>query len=211
MAKNDDTRPSSRTHDTRSHAGSSTRTSQHGTDAIRDRRRDRVVSTVKERPYAAAALATVAAGAAAFFLTRSKSDKPLMNWGQESEGDRLKGAGAFKQSGKQQGSTTSDRSLETATASPSSSAGTGAGTGANSPSAVQAASLSASGSTTNASATGGTGASGSSDNRNTGTTNTAGAGISGGSKASGGGKAGDTGLDATSKTETKAGAISYGA
>ena len=46
-----------------------------------------VVNTVKERPYTAAALATVAAGAAAFFLTRGKSDKPLMKWGQEPQGN----------------------------------------------------------------------------------------------------------------------------
>lgn len=97
----------------------------------RDRRRDRVVETVKERPYAAAALATVAAGAAAFFLTRNKSDRPLMNWGQETTGDSVKGAGAFKPQG------TTDTS----------------------PSATQAAALATSGSTTNASASGGTGSS----------------------------------------------------
>ena len=54
--------------------------------ATRDRRRDQVVNSIKERPYAAAALATVAAGAAAFLLTRGKSDKPLMSWGKEDEG-----------------------------------------------------------------------------------------------------------------------------
>jgi hypothetical protein len=202
MARNDDNNRSS---DSRGHS------TQNRKTADRDRRRDRVVNTVKERPYTAAALATVAAGAAAFFLTRGKSDKPLMNWGQDSKGDNLKGAGAYKQ----QGSTTSRRSLETTSTSPSSSAGTGAGTGGTSPSAVQAASLSATGSSTNASATGGTSASGSRDNRNTGTSNTAGAGVSGGSNASGGGKtsakAGDTGLDETAKTETKVGAVSYGA
>ena len=171
-----------------------------------------MVTTVKERPYAAAALATVAAGAAAFFLTRSKSDKPVMDWGQGSKGDPVKGAGATKQ----QGSTTSDRSLETASTSPGSSFGVGAGTGRTSPSAVQAASLSGSGHSTNAAATGGTSTTvgsgtGSSDNRNTGTSNTTGAGVGGASNASGGGKTSGSGLDDKSKIETKAGAISYGA
>lgn len=207
MARNDDSN--------RSRQGS-TQHSQHRTSTTRDRRRDQVLNTVKERPYAAAALATVAAGAAAFFLTRGKSDKPLMNWGQEGQGDRLKGAGAYKQ----QGSTASDRSLETASASPSSSAGTGAGTGGSSPSAIQAASLSKSGTSTSASSTGSTGSNaqtggtssaGSSDNRNTGTSNTTGAGVSGGSNASGGGVTGSSGLDDEAKTETKVGAISYGA
>nr|WP_314444695.1 hypothetical protein [uncultured Sphingomonas sp.] len=216
MAKNDENNRDSRNHDNRNHVSGANHQAHGTTDAARDRRRDRVVNTVKERPYAAAALATVAAGAAAFFLTRGKSDKPLMNWGQDTPGDHVKGAGAYKQ----QGSTSSDRSLETSSASPSSSAGLGAGTGGTSPSAVQAASLSKSGSSTNASTTGGMGtsssvggtsAAGSSNNRNTGTSNTSGAGVSGRSNASGGGKTGDTGLDQASRNETKTGAISYGA
>lgn len=194
MAKNDDKNHSQQ---------GSTQHTQHRTSTTRDRRRDQVLNTVKERPYAAAALATVAAGAAAFFLTRSKSDKPLMNWGQDSQGDRVKGAGAYKQ-----GSSGNDRSLETASASPSSSAGTGAGTGGTSPSAIQAATLSKTGSSTSASATG---SSGSSDNLGASTSNTAGTGVSGSSNASGGGATGGTGLDKEAKTETKVGAISYGA
>lgn len=66
----------------------------HSKHTIRTRRRDTVVNTVKERPYTAAALATVAAGAAAFFLTRGKSDRPLMNWGQDTQGDDTSGTGA---------------------------------------------------------------------------------------------------------------------
>ncbi len=53
-------------------------------DEGRFSRRNRVVETVRDRPYTSAgvaALATVAAGAAAFLLTR-KSDQPLMKWGQ---------------------------------------------------------------------------------------------------------------------------------
>ncbi|UUR08501.1 hypothetical protein [Sphingomonas glaciei] len=179
MAKNDNTR---------SHQGSNTH-SNRATGADRDRRRDAVVNTVKERPYAAAALATVAAGAAAFFLTRSKSDKPLMNWGQDTTGDTVMDSSARKQ----QGSTTSDRSLETASTSPSSSAGTGAGTGSTSPSAVRAASLSATPNGTNAGTTPGTGAKSSA--ADAGTNN----------------KSADAGLNQAAKTETKVGAIAYGA
>ncbi|GAA4009685.1 hypothetical protein [Sphingomonas humi] len=122
MARNDDTK----TYDSRSHQTQRRRTGAAG----RDRRRDKVIDTVKERPYTAAALATVAAGAAAFFLTRGKGDKPLMNWGQ----DRQDGH------------------------SPSSSAGKDAVTGGTSPSAVQAAALANAGTSTSASSTGGTAA-----------------------------------------------------
>lgn len=61
------------------------------------RKRDRIVDGVKSRPYTAAAVATLAgaAGAAAYFLTRERSDKPLMNWDREA-GDGKAGAGAFK-------------------------------------------------------------------------------------------------------------------
>lgn len=190
----------------RSNASGGTRQSHGKNTPVRDRRRDQVLNTVKERPYTAAALATVAAGAAAFFLTRGKSDKPLMNWGQQSEGDRLKGAGAYKQ----QGSTTSDRSLETTSASPSSSAGASAGTGGTSPSAVQAATLAGSGTSTNAAAGGSSGGStskiGSINNDSKG----AGSGNSG-TATTGARKTAGSGIDATSQTETKAGAISYGA
>lgn len=208
MAKNDNNHRTTGSHQgsatqanrtTGSHQGSTTQANRT-TGADRERRRDKVVNTVKERPYTAAALATVAAGAAAFFLTRSKSEKPLLNWGQETGGDHVKGAGAYKQ----QGSTTSDRSLETASSSPSSSAGTGAGTGATSPSAVQAASLATTGTSTNAGATPGTG-------KATSAGNTTGAGGSSGNGASSGNKSADAGLDETAKTETKVGAISYGA
>ena len=93
----------------------------------RDRRRDRIVEGVKSRPYTAAAVATLAgaAGAAAYFLSRRDSDKPLMNWGQsDSNSEQKAGASAFKQ-----GSTSSDSTLETASTTPSASAGTGATSG----------------------------------------------------------------------------------
>ena len=93
----------------------------------RDRRRDRIVEGVKSRPYTAAAVATLAgaAGAAAYFLSRRDSDKPLMNWGQsDSNSEQKSGASAYKQ-----GSTSKSRTLETASASPSASAGTGATSG----------------------------------------------------------------------------------
>ncbi|NJC06390.1 hypothetical protein GGQ97_002183 [Sphingomonas kaistensis] len=185
MAKNDDTRR----HDThsqtaRSHHGGTSR-SGGATGADRERRRDRVVNTVKERPYTAAALATVAAGAAAFFLTRSKSDKPLMNWGQET-------------TGKQQDLAASDRSLETASTAPSGSAGTSSG----SPSAVRAASLAATGSSTNAAATPGTDAA---------TASTTGSAQANAATPDAAAKSVGAGLDQTAKTDTKVGAISYGA
>lgn len=193
MAKNDAHNRDSRNHDNRDHGGTTAkadqRTTEHHAQAERDRRRDRVVNKVKERPYTTAALATVAAGAAAFFLTRgSKSDKPLINWSKDGQGDTVKGAGAFKQ-----GSTTSDRSLETASTSPSSSAGVGAGAAGTSPSAVQAATLSSGGASTSAAATGSTGSSGGTGSVTTGTSAT------------------ESGFDDKAKTETKAGAISYGA
>lgn len=183
MAKNDGTRR----HDThsqtaRSHHGGTSH-SGGATGADREGRRVRVVNTVKERPYTAAALATVAAGAAAFFLTRSKSDKPLMNWGQET-------------TGKQQDLASSDRSLETASTAPSSSAGTSSA----SPSAVRAASLAANGSSTNAAATPGTDAA-----------STTGSAQGNAATPDAAAKSVGAGLDQTAKTDTKVGAISYGA
>ena len=126
----------------------------------RDRRRDVVVNTVKERPYTAAALATVAAGAAAFFLTRSKSDKPLVKWGQEPQGND--------------------------------------GASGTSPSAAQAASLAASDTSTNAAASGGTGASFSPAAAMRATTSAT-------------DKTADATIDDATKTDTKVGAIAYGA
>ncbi len=146
MAKNDNTH--------------STSNARRRTASDRERRRDKVVNTVKERPYTAAALATVAAGAAAFFLTRGKSDKPLMKWAQEPQGD----AGA-----------TDTR-----------------------PSAAQAASLAASDTSTNAAATGGTGASFSPAAAMRATSASP-------------DKTADAALDQSAKTETKVGAIAYGA
>ncbi|GAA4015888.1 hypothetical protein GCM10022280_13400 [Sphingomonas swuensis] len=190
MARNDDHKTANRTH-----SGNTTTTN-------RERRRDRVIDTVKDRPYATAALATVAAGAAAFFLTRGKSDKPLMDWGSKSEGDHKSGASAFKP----QGSTSTDGALETGSASPSSSAGIGAGSSGSSPSALQASSLAKSGSSTAASTTGSTGG------NSAATTPTGGKGATSsdsGSQTSS--PKGNKGLDETATTETKVGAISYGA
>lgn len=167
----------------------STNRTSHRTGSDRERRRDAVVNTVKERPYTAAALATVAAGAAAFFLTRGKSDKPLMKWGQEPQGDHVKGAAAFKQGG-----SITDSSLETAGSTKS---GQTAGT-STSPSAAQADSLAASGTSTNAAAGGGTGSS------------TSPAATSTARNAATGTKEGSA-LDQSAKTDTKVGAISYGA
>ena len=154
-------------------------------DEGRFSRRNRVVETVRDRPYSSAglaALATVAAGAAAFFLTR-KSDKPVMNWGQ-AEGDNVKGAGAYKG----QGSTTgSSSSLETASSSPSSSAGVGAGTGGSSPSAIQASSMETKGTSGIDLGKPGSDALGSAEGK------------------------GSTGLDQTAKDQTKTGSVAYGA
>jgi hypothetical protein len=153
----------------------------------RDRKRDKIINGVKDRPYTAAAVATIAgaAGAAAYFLSRKSEDKPLMNWGKSSDGDSIKGAGAYKQ----QGSTTNSSTLETASRSPSSSAGLGATREGVSDNRTTGTSDSA----TSALATGTTGSS-----------STKGAKSS--SKASG-----STGLDETAKDQTKVGSVAYGA
>lgn len=64
------------------------------------RKRDRIVEGVKSRPLTAAAVATLAgaAGAAAYFLTRSKEDRPLMKWGQDADDT---GTGAASPSARQ--------------------------------------------------------------------------------------------------------------
>jgi hypothetical protein len=154
----------------------------------RDRKRDKIINGVKDRPYTAAAVATIAgaAGAAAYFLSRKSEDKPLMNWGKSSsESDSIKGAGAYKP----QGSTTNSSTLETASRSPSSSAGLGATREGVSDNRTTGTSDSA----TSALATGTTGSS-----------STKGAKSS--SKASG-----STGLDETAKDQTKVGSVAYGA
>lgn len=64
--------------------------------------RNRLVEGVRDRPYTAAtaaALATVAAGAAAFFLTRDRGDKPLLKWGSASNSEAKSDAAAFKGDG----------------------------------------------------------------------------------------------------------------
>lgn len=149
--------------------------------ANRDRKRDRLVEGVKNRPYTTAAVATLAAGAgaAAFLLTRSKSDKPLINWGQSSDSERQSGT----QAGRTQGSTSSSSTLETSSASPSSSAGMSAGTGASSASSIAKDIGAGSQSATSR------------------TPAQAGADLA----------KGGTGLDQTAEDQTKTGAIAYGA
>lgn len=109
-----------------------TRTDNHqphderGRFTSRNRKRDRIVDGVKSRPYTVAAVATAAAGAAAFLLSR-KSDRPLMNWGQDDTGAGTSDSAKAADRLETQGSTTMATSLETASTSPSSSAGIGSG------------------------------------------------------------------------------------
>jgi hypothetical protein len=191
-------------HDEESDVAKTNSNSDRTTDSSRERSSSTfsdMTKSVRSRPVAAAAVATAAAAAGAYLLSRRSSSpgesKPLMNWGRKDR-DQQQGSSPMGRSSRTQGSASDDTMLETASTASGSAGGTSS-TGSSS----RRASGGSRGSGPTASGTRSAQTSGTSSmsgGRRTQSSDT-------GSQTSP--STGNTGLDQISKSETKAGSVSY--